>query len=325
MTATKLVLKIALAVFSILFTLFFLEIILRLSYPLYADYNTEMWRYTKELKQRSDLPNLGHEHIPNKSVILYGVEIRTNQLGLRANREYVIPKPKNTVRILVLGDSIALGWGVNYYETFPNILESILNQKNPAKYEVLNAAVGNYNTENELGALQKYLSLDPDIIIVGYTISDMEKIKYPGQSFIRENSYLYSFLFDKFAGLRFIGKETYYEYYHRINSDENNKVKQKKIIDKLIDASGNRTVIVVNIPDFHKLKGYEFGEENDFTNAMLANRTEVIYLDLLPVFQNQSMDTMDFWVTDKDPHPNNKAHRLIAEQIYMLINSDPSN
>lgn len=123
---------------TILATAIFFELGLRLLYPLYANYNTEMWRYCAEFKQRSDLLNMGHEHKPNKHGILYGVEVKTNSRGFRADKDYDASKPDNVIRILVLGDSITMGWGVNYKDTYPFILETLLNENSSKTYEVIN-------------------------------------------------------------------------------------------------------------------------------------------------------------------------------------------
>ena len=66
---------------TIIVLLLFFEIVLRVFYPFYSNYNTEMWRYAVESKKISLFPGLGHEHVPNKSNQLYGVEIRTNSDG----------------------------------------------------------------------------------------------------------------------------------------------------------------------------------------------------------------------------------------------------
>jgi lysophospholipase L1-like esterase len=82
--------------------------------------------------------------------MLYGVNISTNSLGFRSDREYSQAKKENVTRILVIGDSITLGWGVNYKQTYPKLLENFLNKGSKDKqYEVINTGVGNYNSVNE--------------------------------------------------------------------------------------------------------------------------------------------------------------------------------
>ena len=70
------------------------------------NYDIEMWRYSNELKIQD--PILGHNHLKNKSSILQGVEIKLNSEGMRSD-EFDI----NDKKILFLGSSISLGWGLN--------------------------------------------------------------------------------------------------------------------------------------------------------------------------------------------------------------------
>ena len=75
------------------------------------DYTLEMWKYARDLKRVSDDPLIGHEHIPNKSAHLMGVNISINSNGLR-DREISYQKDSDTTRVLMLGDSVTMGWGV---------------------------------------------------------------------------------------------------------------------------------------------------------------------------------------------------------------------
>lgn len=93
----------------------------------------------------------------------------TNSHGLR-DRERALPKPAGTVRIAVLGDSMAEGMQVALEETFPSVLETLLNARacfGGTRTEVINFAVQGY------GTAQQYLTLDrrawaydPDVILL---------------------------------------------------------------------------------------------------------------------------------------------------------------
>lgn len=97
------------------------------------------------------------------------VYIKTNSLGLR-NPEIKTPKPKDTVRILFVGDSYTAGWGVEENEAFPRVAQTVLSQKFPQKkIEVINAglpAAGpNYFY---LFMKNEGVKLNPDIVVVGF-------------------------------------------------------------------------------------------------------------------------------------------------------------
>jgi len=312
--------KILLSIFSILLTLIIFEIILHIYYPNNYDYHIEMWRYASEMKQISDIPNLGHEHIPNKSNTFYGAEINTNSLGLRANKEYILPKPEGSIRILVLGDSITLGWGVDYVNTYTKVLESMLNKGSTVEYEVINTGVGNYNSINELAALKKYHKLAPDIIILGFYINDIEEVNYPSKVgyFLKRKSYLSAVLISKLINYKNKGQTNYKNYYLNLYDDQKRKNILKDSINEMITFANNRSIpfIFVNIPEFHQFKDYPFSEINDFLVNEIVENTNITYIDLLPVFQNLSKDAKEYWVSPEDHHPNAQLHRIIAKSIY---------
>lgn len=96
--------------------------------------------------------------------------IRTNAYGIR-NRVVQTPKPKNTKRILVLGDSFTFGLGVAEQDTYPRILEQILTSSIPSgtAVEVINAGI----PTADIGYYYLFLKtvaprLEPDIILIGY-------------------------------------------------------------------------------------------------------------------------------------------------------------
>ncbi|MGE0149292.1 MAG: hypothetical protein AB7R87_18130 [Parvibaculaceae bacterium] len=120
------------------------EGILRVKNLSMQNYDIEMWRYARELKKRSEDPLLGHEHIPNRQAVLQSVDIRINERGLRGGP--IEPLQPGQRRILFLGGSITLGWGVPE----DKITTSLIQQKFAAdgkRVQVLNAGVGYYNAE----------------------------------------------------------------------------------------------------------------------------------------------------------------------------------
>ena len=164
--------KLLLLFVSLIITILVAEFLLRITYPLYANYNTEMGRYAKEIKVIRNEQYF--EHHSNKTGGYYGVEIKTNSVGWREDRDYSLEKPHGVKRIIVLGDSITLGWGVELNQTYPKIFEQLLNN-DPSlryRYEVINTGVGNYNTFLELEMLKRILSYDPDMIILTYMKPD---------------------------------------------------------------------------------------------------------------------------------------------------------
>jgi hypothetical protein len=76
----------------------------------------------------------------------------------------------NSGRIIVLGDSQAMGWGVQDDETFASVLAA------EHGFEVFNLAVSSYGTARELLRLQKEFDIQKgDIVVIQYHPNDVEE------------------------------------------------------------------------------------------------------------------------------------------------------
>jgi hypothetical protein len=85
--------------------------------------------------------------------------------------------------IAILGDSYAMGWGVNDNETFANILQK------STKKPIFNLAVSSYATERELKMLIFSGLLDKvDTIVIQYTTNDY--IENEKSFFFKDNYYI---------------------------------------------------------------------------------------------------------------------------------------
>ncbi|HEB53493.1 MAG TPA: hypothetical protein ENI87_09590, partial [bacterium] len=76
-----------------------------------------------ELPEGLDLDGLLFRHKPNLDVSIGRFRLRTNSLGLRGP-DVAVPKPPGTFRIVMLGDSVTFGWGVDDEVTFARRLET---------------------------------------------------------------------------------------------------------------------------------------------------------------------------------------------------------
>jgi hypothetical protein len=106
-----------------------------------------------------------------------GVVYHVNEDGFR-DRSYQRPKPEGAFRILVLGDSVAFGYGVELDDTFPKRLErhldSLSARAGGGRVEVLNLAVGGYNPYIEAALLDDVgAGWEPDLVLVQFCINDL--------------------------------------------------------------------------------------------------------------------------------------------------------
>jgi hypothetical protein len=87
--------------------------------------------------------------------------VSLNERGFRG-RTLALPKSGDRARVVVLGDSVAFGFGVSDEQTFAQLLDGRLKG-----IEVANLAVQGYGPGQELLVLQREgLSLDPDVVVL---------------------------------------------------------------------------------------------------------------------------------------------------------------
>ncbi len=319
--------NIILLVIVLLVFLALLEIILRITYPIYSNYNTEMWRYSVLLKRASPNPNVSHEHIPNTEAFLYGVDVKINSYGFRDN-EYSLKKQDNTYRILILGDSFTLGWGVPIDDAYSKALEKMLNENiKGKKFEVINTALGNYNTQMEYELLkEKGIQFQPDMVIVGYYPNDPElTVKFDDKgisTFVKRHSYIYVFFWDRITKLQtriqLAGNNgPYTGYVHNLyKGDFEGRKIMESSLNGIIDLSkkNNATPVVAVLPQFFgKFEDYEFKEIYPAVSNITTGKN-VLAIDMLPYFKNH--EVRDVIVSFEDAHPNKLGHSIIAKAIY---------
>jgi lysophospholipase L1-like esterase len=152
-----------------------------------------------------DSPGAGYTLMkPGSYYEWQGIPVVINSHGLR-DRETSYEKPENTFRILNLGDSIAMGWGVRLEDTYGKKLEELLNQDETVsiRYEVINAGVPGWNLENSLAYLQaEGLKYEPDLILLDLTIvndingtSAVKPVRPPAHiEWMRANTYTWPFI-----------------------------------------------------------------------------------------------------------------------------------
>jgi lysophospholipase L1-like esterase len=130
----------------------------------------EVTRYIHDLQADE---TLAYRHRARLSTTYQGVAFRTNELGLRDR-----PLPEagaDLVRVLVLGDSVTLGWGVPVEATFAARLEPALEARLGRRVRTINAGVSGYNTEQELAFYRQHARrLAPDLVVLLYVENDVE-------------------------------------------------------------------------------------------------------------------------------------------------------
>jgi lysophospholipase L1-like esterase len=293
-------------------------------------FGIEMWKYAKKIKRTSSNIDMGHEHTPGREAVLMGVPVQINSRGLR-DREFSLSKPSGTYRILALGDSITLGWGVRQDKTFPKLLEQQLNQHplpgGPQRYEVINAGVGNYNTAQEVAYFKERGRLyKPDMVLIAFFINDAEPTPREERNWLARESCLYVFASSFWdVVLRQLSFRPGYRDYYRSLFEEGKPgwTACQQAFRELMALCREEQIDlrIAIIPELHSLgRDYAFLDVHTAIQA-LARERGIPVIDLLDGLAADEPSTL--WVSLGDPHPNEQAMAFFADRIYANLVVNP--
>lgn len=311
--------KILAILIALIIFLIFGEIIVRIYLHYHTVYDMEMTRYGLYIKQDSDNPNIAFKHKPNSSMELMNVMVNTNSDGLR-DKEYPVQKD-DEYRIIVLGDSLTLGWGVKEEDTFEHILEEKLNSRYPT--EIINFGIGNYNTVQEVNLfIEKGVKYKPDKVVLFYFINDAEVTPKKSKLWFLGYSEFVSFFWSRINIFtdKYLPSNSFKDYYSALYTEgqpgwENAKdaILQLK---ELSQKEGFKLQVVL-LPELHDTKNQIFGHIYDKISNFLA-KNNIDYINLGKLFEDQDNE-IGLWVSYDDAHPNNVADKKIADALTEYI------
>jgi lysophospholipase L1-like esterase len=294
------------------------EAVLRAKNSDMKNYDIEIWKYSRTMKAISSDPKMAFSHRHNASARLQSVDIRTNEWGLRGGA--VPPMKPGARRILFLGSSITLGWGVAEDQTLTEQLRKMFEERHQ-DVAVLNGGVVNYNSERYVERFFVELeTLKPTDIVVQYFLRDAEKLEPDEGNLLLRNSQLAVALW--IAGSRLFGKigsQSTSDYYHAVyQPTAPGFVEMKASLERLADYAKQHNIrlFLAMTPDVHNLRRYEFGFIHD-TMRSIATADGYTYVDLLPAFGSLSPE--EVWAMPGDPHPNALGHKLMAQSLFAVL------
>ena len=306
---------------SLLAGFFICELILRVKHKIIINYDIEMWKYAKELKIKVDNRKINHVHVKNKSAILQNIEIKINKFGQR-DIEYDNSKLSQFDRsFLIIGSSVAMGWGVEYDKVFSNRLnkKSLQNNKN---WIFINGGVGNYNTQRYVNNyFENWKDLEFTDIIVHFFVNDTEIIKPAKVNFFTNNFHLGVVVWKLLNSyVSAFNPEKVEKYYlDRYEDDYEGFIIAKKELLNLSEHCRKNLINchIILMPDIHKLNPYKLNFINQKMKKV-AEDLEFQFHDLLGSFEDKDEKT----VSNKygDPHPNAYANSLMSENIFLYLN-----
>ena len=260
----------------------------------------------------------------------FDTKFSVNKLGVRDDVAS-LNKPK----VIILGDSHTMGWGVNQDETFANLLERKLH------YKVLNSGISSYGTAREMRLLNEIDTDSLQFLIIQYFWNDYRE----NANFYLNNNTLNISSQDIFLNhcKNHRKESSYYLFKHlikissiigkKLKSKDNNKEDNKNQSNKLIvnefsaflnalthhikNVPNNTKIIILSIEGDGAYEGmFIKGVKAKLEEEKYSNYKErITLLDL-----SSDIDENAFFILDE--HMNPCGHQIIANKLEELIKQE---
>lgn len=261
------------------------------------------------------------------------IDVVHSSRGFR-DEEFPVAKPAGEFRVLALGDSFTWGSGVPAELAWPHVLELALKERGPAQVVNCGFACGTYNpTGYDAWMKTDGLLLDPDLVIVGLCLNDME----PRTNAVPMLSYVPpKFDDEKFESFSAIVR------YVRWSAAMREAQRQKTDFAAVVrEAPGVWNAVQGALRD---LKSTCDGEGIELVVAVFPMLSDLDaepypYAGLIRMVQEFCQDAgihcvdtsvdfvgrddeMDLWAHVTDQHPNDVGHRLFADRIFAFLQDE---
>lgn len=125
----------------------------------------------ERLLYRAD-PEIEYLPAPNQAVTRDGLDMRTNEWGMRSD-PVELEKPPGVFRVLVIGDSIVFGHTNTAHANLATSLLSNMQVADGRRIETLNVSATSWGPGNMLAWLGKHGALDADAIVLVLSTHDL--------------------------------------------------------------------------------------------------------------------------------------------------------
>ncbi|OGH04043.1 MAG: hypothetical protein A2W22_00250 [Candidatus Levybacteria bacterium RBG_16_35_11] len=304
----------------IIFTFFFIILI----YSAFEGY----FRYSFDVSDSLGFLKVSHKW-DQRHVIYNNYQYR--------DKDFAVQKEEGTVRIGVMGDSMAFGYGIkDTNNRFSNLLEEKL-LKDGYNAEVYNFGVPGFDTEQEVQEYERVKRFNFDILIWSYFLNDAEeasrsageailqneqrKQTSPIIEFVLNNSFFFDYVYWRinakygrvFEGMgkadlsQYNNPEIFNHHYDLISS-----------FNKELTGEGKKVVAII-FPFLYFLPDYPKDAINihkKMANTFLDSGVSKV-VDLLPELKGKNPNQLT--VSRFDYHPNEYVHRLATNLLYNSI------
>jgi len=240
------------------------------------------------------------------------------------------------LRIAIVGDSITIGHGVQYYDTYGMRLESLLNHnadQRPAHVRIW--AQGGDSTRTQLRYMPGILDWKPHVLILGLCLNDTENPHRPQEyrkwrqaavpppppralAAVLAYTRLGTWAYQQYANFR--ATRGYHAYYRKLYDPQYSGWDVfVRSLQAFISTCREHDIafLPVIFPAMDNVDRYPFEWIHEQIGDVLRAE-EVPHLDLLATFRNQSPERLQA-IPQVDPHPSEIAHRQAAEAIFQFL------
>lgn len=338
--------KLVIFIFSCIWLLIASEVYLRVFKP-----HPMLPRYVEsgDFGVRVNMPNESYFH----NTADYRVHIKTNAKGLRAEQDIPYQNEVGKKRVLLLGDSFGMGYGVNLEDTFTEVMRKSLESKTGEQYEVINLSVSGFGTAEQLLMLKNEgVKYTPDIVVATWHSTDLTEnvrsqlfsvessqlvrnqteylpgikqreflYQFPVFKYIAENSNFYNFARGKLA--------SFVKYLLLLTSRESGSIDEQYSVEQEAIDMANLNLLLLKELEFVSLEvGAKFlvldlpnrDSRTSFSSLMPAKIAESFKVVSPLVLFTQHSDKLLYWENSNwhfTPFGCNLVGNTLADAIYI--------
>ncbi|MFO0416072.1 MAG: SGNH/GDSL hydrolase family protein [Pseudomonadota bacterium] len=252
---------------------------------------------------------------------------------------YVVPKPEKHFRVAAIGDSFTFAPYMQFTDTYVKKVEAMLNLNTGGRsVEVINYGVPAYSTSHEVNVTERAIAEGADLILLQITLNDPE-LKRHTPSGLREN------MDDRFGALKLSGSieklasrwrtlgfvlnrlhntkthRAYIDYFNDLFENPRTWKPFSESMSKLVSTArdSGKPIVAVVFPLFGLAldQSYPFYPIHKKVEGLMSS-LNVPVIDLSPLYIGIPLDRLQV-IPGVDRHPNEIAHRMAAERIYLWL------
>jgi hypothetical protein len=244
--------------------------------------------------------------------------------GMRFQATILAKDPK-VFRIMVVGDSLTYGVGVDRRWIYSTILEQKL--KKDYHVEIINLGVPGYQSEDVGATLQKYYdAVSPDLVIYGICLNDFlesgegvyTKTMFEMPPYLKERSRLMEAVeYMVGAASRRVGldRDFYDDILKNISGYQVRFAQDLKRMNEFVSNKSGKPIVAMVLeptPEYggRRYRLAQLAEHAANEAGMIVVRTETYFKEF-----NGAVFKVSRW----EPHPNEFAHELYATMLYERV------